>query len=61
MSAVPATVEAFVRATAPVTIPQWVMDEIAMLPRGYTGKINLNYLDGGITNVNFERSVRKPK
>ena len=58
----PETVEEFVRATAPTTvqIPAWVADEMAQLPRRFTGKIQINFLEGGITNINIERSVRRP-
>jgi len=55
------TVEEFVRATAAATIPQWVAEEIARLPHTFTGKIQLNFLEGGITNINIERSVKRPK
>ena len=54
------TVEEFVRATAHATIPQWVADEMAALPRRFTGKVQINFLEGGITNINIERSVKRP-
>lgn len=56
----PETVEEFVRATAPTTIPVWVVNEMAQLPHRFTGKVQINFLEGGITNINIERSVRRP-
>ena len=56
------TVEEFVRATQSATaaIPSWVASEIAALPKSFCGKVQINFLHGGITNINIERSVKPP-
>jgi hypothetical protein len=55
------TVEAFVRVTSATELPKWVLEEIAWLPHGFSGNVQINFLEGGVTNVNFVWSKRKPK
>lgn len=44
-----------------MNLPVWVREEIQGLPENYTGKIELNCVEGGVGNINLGQSKRPPK
>lgn len=42
-------------------LPDWVLDKITTLPDNYTGKIELNCVEGGVGNMNTGQSHRPPR
>ena len=39
-------------------LPLWVEKELAALPEKFTGSVRINCYEGGVTNLNVERSVK---
>ena len=40
-------------------LPEWVVAFLQNLPEQYTGRVEINFFKGGVSNVNLAQSIKE--